>query len=104
VPTPDKSVPTSLKLPVQIKQRLDEAARADGLTPHAYMVRVLQQETERRQLREQFQRDALEALREMQTTGLGHEWTDVQTYFAQMAEFRAGRASQPKRLVPKKLA
>lgn len=100
----DKPVPTSLKLPPQVKQQIDAAARADGLSPHAYMVRVLQQEAERRQLREQFQQDALEALRELEETGLAHPWDEVRAYFRQMAEYRAGRGERPAPLAPKRVA
>ncbi len=77
----DKPVPTSLKLPAHVKQQIDAAARADGLSPHAYMVRVLQQEAERRQLREQFVQDALRAEARMLQEG-GHAWDDVKAYFA----------------------
>ena len=59
---------------------------------------------ERQRLRDQFQRDAMEALREAEATGLGHDLADVEAYFAQMAEFRAGRAPRPAPLEPKPLA
>ncbi len=100
----EKTVPTSLKLPADVKLQIDDAARADGLSPHAYMVRVLQKDAERRRLRAQFHQDALVALREVEETGLGHEWADVRAHFAQMAEHRAGRAEKPAPLVPKKLS
>lgn len=97
------TVATSLKLPSELKAAIDEDARRQGLSPHAYMVKTLADAAERAQLREQFTQDALAALDDMERTGLGHDWEDVQAYFAQMAEFRAGRASRPERLVPKKL-
>lgn len=103
MPAVEKAVPTSLKLPASVKHDIDEAARAAGVSTHAYMVDVLRKEAERARLREQFQRDALEALDEMQATGLGHDWEDVKAYFARMAEYRAGRAPRPEALVPKKV-
>ena len=99
----EKTVPTSLKLPASVKRETDEAARAAGTSPHAYMVGVLRKEAERARLREEFHRDAREALDEMEATGLGHDWDEVKTYFAQMAEYRAGRAPRPAALVPKKV-
>ena len=60
-------------------------------------------EAERARLREEFHRDAREALDEMEATGLGHDWDEVKTYFAQMAEYRAGRAPRTAALVPKKV-
>ena len=100
----EKPVPTSLKLPAAVKREIDEAARAAGTSSHAYMIDVLQKAVERQRLRDQFQRDAMEALREAEATGLGHDLADVEAYFAQMAEFRAGRASRPAPLEPQPLA
>lgn len=77
----EKPVPTSLKLPPHVKQQIDAAARADGLSPHAYMVRVLQKDMERRQLRERFVQDALDAEAHMLQEG-GHDWDEVKAYFA----------------------
>lgn len=99
----EKIVPTSLKLPASVKRSIDEAARAAGTSAHAYMIGVLQKDAERRRLREQFQQDALEALRDVQKTGMGHEWADVRAYFAQRADYRAGRAEAPAPLIPTKL-
>jgi predicted transcriptional regulator len=97
------TVATSLKLPAELKAAIDEDARKQGLTSHAYMVRTLTDAAERARQREQFTQDALAAERQMMVTGMGHHRDDVQAYFAQMAEFRAGRAERPTRLVPKKL-
>ena len=79
--TAEKPVPTSLKLPAAVKREIDEAARAAGQTPHAWMIGILQDATERRRLREQFQKDALDAEQEMLREG-GHDWEDVKAYFA----------------------
>jgi len=95
------TVATSLKLPAELKAAIDDDARRQGLSSHAYMVRTLAEAAQRARLREQFTQDALAAEREMRATGLGHEWEDVRAYFAQMAEFRAGRAERPAPLVPK---
>ena len=97
------TIATSLKLPAELKAAIDEDARKQGLSSHAYMVQTLADASERVRLREQFTQDALAAERQMLATGLGHRLEDVQAYFAQMAEFRAGRAERPARLVPKKL-
>ena len=103
MPAAEKAVPTSLKLPASVKHDIDEAARAAGVSPHAYMVDVLRREAECARRRAQFQRDAREALDEMQATGTGHDWEDVKAYFARMAEYRAGRGAKPEPLVPKKV-
>ncbi|MFT4241849.1 MAG: ribbon-helix-helix protein, CopG family [Acidovorax sp.] len=97
------TVATSLKLPAELKAAIDEDARRQGMTSHAYMVRTLADAVERARLRERFTQDALEAEQEMRATGLGHEWGDVRAYFAQMAAFRAGQAERPAPLVPTKV-
>ncbi|MFT3778774.1 MAG: hypothetical protein QM772_10970 [Ottowia sp.] len=93
MPAAEKAVPTSLKLPASVKHDIDEAARAAGVSPHAYMVDVLRKEAERARLREQFQRDALEALDEMQATGMGYDWDEVKDYLR--ARARDPQAPRP---------
>ena len=100
----EKPVPTSLKLPAAVKRDIDEAARAAGTSSHAYMIDVLQKAVERQRLRDQFQRDAMVALREAEATGLGPALADVQASFAHMAEVRVGRVPRPAPLAPKPLA
>ncbi len=97
------TIATSLKLPAELKAAIDEDARKQGLSSHAYMVQTLVEAVERARLRERFTQDALAAERQMLATGMGHSLEDVRQYFAQMAEFRAGRAERPARLAPKKL-
>ncbi len=97
------TIATSLKLPAELKAAIDEDARKQGLSSHAYMVRTLAEAAQRAQLREQFTQEAQEAEQTLRATGLGHEWGDVRAYFAQMAAFRAGQAERPAPLVPKKV-
>lgn len=94
---------TSLKLPTELKAAIDEDAKRLGLSSHAYMVKTLADSTERARLRAQFHQDSLDALKQMDETGLGHHWEDVKAHFHQMAEFRAGRGERPAPLVPKRL-
>ena len=97
------TIATSLKLPVDLKAAIDEDARRQGLSSHAYMVKTLADAAGRARLREQFTQDALAAEREMVANGLGHPLEDVREHFARMAEFRAGRGDRPAPLEPKKL-
>lgn len=97
------TVATSLKLPADLKTAIDEVARKQGMSSHAYMVKTLADAAERARLRDQFTQDALAAERDMLATGQGHRLEDVRTYFAQMAQYRAGRAEKPTPLVLQKL-
>lgn len=49
---------TSLKLPDDLKQRLERLAARARKTPHAFMLEVLAREAERAELRERFAAEA----------------------------------------------
>jgi len=49
---------TSLKIPEELKRRIERLAGAANKTPHAFMVDVLSQEANRAELRERFAEDA----------------------------------------------
>ena len=89
------SVATSLKLPAELKAQIDETARKAGMTAHAYMVKALSDTARRAQQREQFDIDTLEALAELERTGLAHNMEDVESYFEQRALWRKGLAAEP---------
>jgi predicted transcriptional regulator len=92
-----KSVATSLKLPAELKSQIDETARKAGLTAHAFMVKTLVDAARRAQLREQFQLDALDALKQTEDTGLAYAFDDVKDYLAQRAAWQKGAAPAPTR-------
>ncbi|MBS0495826.1 MAG: ribbon-helix-helix protein, CopG family [Proteobacteria bacterium] len=96
------TVATSLKLPPELKAAIEEDARRQGLSSHAWMVRTLAEAAERARLREQFTEDGQQALQDMQASGLGHALDDVRSYFRQMAAYRAGRGERPAALKPQK--
>jgi len=56
---------TSLKLPEDLKRRIERLAGAANKTPHAFMVEALSQEADRAERRERFSQDA--ALSERET-------------------------------------
>jgi predicted transcriptional regulator len=92
-----KSVATSLKLPAELKTQIDETARKAGLTAHAFMVKTLADAARRAHLREQFQQDSLDALKQVEDTGLAYEFDDVKGYLAQRAAWRKDAAPEPTR-------
>ncbi len=75
------SVATSLKLPAELKAQIDETARKAGMTAHAFMVKALSDTARRAQQREQFQQDSLDALAEVERTGLAYRSEDLLVYF-----------------------
>jgi len=76
----EKIIPTSIKLPASVKARIDESARKAGVSAHAFMVRTLADASERARLQEQFHQDSMDALRDMEETGMAYAWGDIKIY------------------------
>lgn len=76
----EKIIPTSIKLPASVKAQIDESARKAGVSAHAFMVKTLADASERSRLQEQFHQDSMDALRDMEETGLAYAWDDVKIY------------------------
>jgi predicted transcriptional regulator len=66
---------TSLKLPDELKRRIERLASAARKTPHAFMVDALTEEADRAEIRERFATDAAlsesEAMRSGKAVPLG---------------------------------
>ena len=60
---------TSLKLPDELKKRLERLAAQAHKTPHAFMLDVLSREAERAELRERFAAEAAQSEREVLAGG-----------------------------------
>ncbi len=91
---PAKSIPTSLKLPAELKTAIDETASKAGMTAHAFMVKALVDATGRARLREKFQQDSMDALKGVEETGMAYRFEDVRAYFA--ARARGENPAKPK--------
>lgn len=74
------TIATSLKLPAELKAAIDEDARKQGLSSHAYMVKTLADAAEQARQRERFTQDALAAEQDMLARG-AYDLADVKTYF-----------------------
>ncbi|MCC7546296.1 MAG: CopG family transcriptional regulator [Burkholderiales bacterium] len=90
------TVATSLKLPDDLKTRVEAAAEAAGKTPHAFMVDAIERETSRAELYETFIREAIEADEEAERTGLSYAAEDVYRYMADLAQGRAVKRPKPR--------
>jgi predicted transcriptional regulator len=60
---------TSLKIPEELKRRIERLAGAAKKTPHAFMVDVLSQEADRAELRGRFSEDAALSEKEAMESG-----------------------------------
>ena len=65
--------PTSLKIPEDLKRRIEHLAAALQKTPHAFMVEALMREANRAELREQFAADAAQSEEETLRSGKAFE-------------------------------
>lgn len=70
-------LPTSLKIPGELKERIDRLAKQGGESAHALMVRALESAVESMERRAQFIREAEEADRKMDETGIAFAHEDV---------------------------
>ena len=73
---------TSLKLPDELKRRIERLAGAARLSPHAFMIETLTREAERGELRERFAADAAESERETMKSGKAHALAETFDYLA----------------------
>jgi predicted transcriptional regulator len=60
---------TSLKIPDDLKRRLEQLAALAQKTPHAFMLELLAREAERAELRQRFAVEAAQAERDVLTGG-----------------------------------
>ena len=88
---------TSLKLPKTLKTRIARLARQAGESPHALMVRMLQERVEDAERFQRFVEEARAADREMQQTGEGHPATDVHEYLQARIDGRRPARTKPVR-------
>lgn len=85
---------TSLKLPDDLKERAAAAARAKGITPHAFMVEAIRVAATVAEQRARFVADAQAARDAMLASGQGYDADEVHAY---LRDRLSGRTpSQPK--------
>ncbi len=99
-PANSASRPTSLKLPAELKTRLENDAQKAGLSLHAFMLQTLADSVRRTRLREAFMQESLTAVSDMHNSGLGYELGEVRIYFADLARHRNGLQAKPQDLAP----
>jgi predicted transcriptional regulator len=83
---------TSLKLDVEIKERVRRLASARRRSPHWVMREAIQEYVEREEKREQFRQDALAAWAHYQTTGLHASAEEADAW---LAKLEAGTNTAP---------
>jgi len=85
---------TSLKLPEDLKRRIERLASAANKTPHAFMVDALAREAERSELRARFADEAAISEEEAFSSGKSFELTATFDYLTARAS--GAKARRPK--------
>jgi predicted transcriptional regulator len=88
---------TSLKLPDNLKQRVNTLAELAGKSPHAFMVDVITEQTERAERRYEFIQSALAAKQDFDATGMGYDADEVHDFMRAKI-----KGLNPAPLLPKK--
>jgi predicted DNA-binding protein len=87
---------TSLKLPKTLKIRITRLAKRAGESPHAFMLRLLEEQVQAVERFEQFLAEARQADERMQEGRTGYAAVDVHEYLE--AEVTGRKAARPKPL------
>ena len=88
------TVATSLKIPSELKSRLEKLATKSGKSTHAFVLSALEDYVSQSELADQFLEDAIAADEAMQRSGLGHEAADVHAYVT--AKVQGKRVRRPR--------
>lgn len=85
---------TSLKLSDQLKQRAVTAAQRQGVSPHAFMVKAIEQAAAAAEHRAGFLAEAQSARKSMLKTGKGYAADEVHAYI--QARIAGKKPAKPK--------
>ena len=88
---------TTLKLPVELKERVASVIEGTGKSAHAFMVEAIEEQTRRAELRKDFVADALKARKHALQTGKAYTLEDVKRYYAARAAGKPARRPRLKR-------
>lgn len=84
----------TLKLPEELKARINDLAAASGKSPHAFMVDALTAQIAREEKRSEFVSSALLAREEVAKYGLVMEAADVHKWL--LARAKGGKPARPR--------
>jgi len=76
---------TTIRLPEELKARIAEAARAEGLSTHAFMVQAIELRAAHLEAQQDFRRTASRRLAEAERNGESIPWADARRYLLDRA-------------------
>lgn len=87
-------MPVSLRLPEELKKRVEKVAEAQDVTPHGFMLEAIREKLAAEEARAAFHAEARRRLERMKRTGTGIPAEEVFEYLRQRAA--GGPAKRPK--------
>ena len=90
---------TTIRLPDDLRARVEAVAAASGATTHAFMVEAIAQATERLERRQDFEAEAERRLQRMQQTGEYLTLEDLRSYATALA-----RGEKPVKPTPRTMS
>jgi len=90
---------TTIRLPEELKSRIETRAAARGATAHAFMLEAIAEAADRLELEQDFAAEAERRLQDMQRTGEYLTVDDLRAYAMALA-----RGESPARPKPRKMA
>ena len=91
---------TSLKLPEDLKEKVNELAHGVAQTPHAYMVEAIAERVARDERRRDFLASGSEAAARFARTGVAFSHKDVLRYVRARAAGKKAPKPKPVRILP----
>ena len=88
---------TTIRLPEELRARIETAAERAGRSPHAFIVALLERGVEQAEQRASFVAEALAAREEFAEDRLGYDAAEVHRYFAERSEGKKSRRPRPRK-------
>lgn len=95
---------TTIRLPDELRARIETVAAARGSTVHAFMLEAIAEATERMEQRQDFEAEAERRLRHMQETGEHLTTEDLRGYAQALARGDKPARPKPRAMRPEELA
>lgn len=95
---------TTLRLPDGLKSRIDALAEQAGDSAHAFMIKTLDEATERMEQQREFHAEATRRLEHMERTGEYLTLDDLSTYAQALTRGETTKPPAPRRMKPEQLA
>lgn len=83
---------TTLRLPADLKQRINKLAKSSGKSAHNLMLEAIAQKADELELRTSFHAEADARKSELLASGVGMEWSEMRTYLSERASGKKAKA------------